>query len=74
MFELTHMATGLYGRTREQHANTHTIWSTHVSCEKCKLHPCLRRNKNYSKISFQLSVDIGENGIKLFAIICITSA
>ena len=37
-------SSGLYGRTRGKHANSqNTIWSTHiVSCEKCKLNPCLK--------------------------------
>jgi hypothetical protein len=55
------MVTGLYGRTREKYSNSQTIWSTHIiSCEKCKLNPCLKRDKNYPKISFQLTIDIGK--------------
>ena len=74
MFENTQMVTGLYGRTREQHSNNQTTCNTHVSCEKCKLNPCLKGTKIVPKISFQLTVDIGKNVIKLFAIIFITSA
>ena len=37
-------SSGLYGRTKEKHANCQTtIWNTYiVSCEKCKLNPCLK--------------------------------
>jgi hypothetical protein len=37
-------SSGLYERTRGEHANRQTtIWSIHiVSCEKCKLNPCLK--------------------------------
>ena len=37
-------SSGLYGRTRGKHTNSQTtICSTHiVSCEKCKLNPCLK--------------------------------
>jgi len=34
MNELAQMVTGLYGRTREQHSNTHTIHSTHFIWKK----------------------------------------
>ena len=54
MFKHIQMVTGLYGSTREQHTNTQNIQSTHVSFEKCKLNPGLKREKIVCKISFQL--------------------
>jgi hypothetical protein len=46
MFKHIQMVTGFYGRTREQHANMQIIESKHVSFEKCKLNPGLKREKN----------------------------
>ena len=46
MFEHIQMATGLYGRTEEQHTKTQTIHSARDSFEKCKLNPGLKREKN----------------------------
>jgi hypothetical protein len=49
------MVISLYGGTKEKHANSQAIWSTHIiSHEKCKLKSCLKRDKNCPKISFQL--------------------
>jgi hypothetical protein len=43
MFKIIQVVTGLYERTREQHADSQTTHSTHiVSCDKCKLNPCLK--------------------------------
>jgi hypothetical protein len=46
MFKHIQMVTGLYGRTREQQANTQITQSTHVSFERCKLNPDLKKEKN----------------------------
>jgi hypothetical protein len=46
MFGHIQMVTGLYGRTREQHANPQTIHSRQGSFEKWKLNPGLKREKN----------------------------
>jgi hypothetical protein len=45
MFEHIQMVTGLYGSSREQHANTQTIQNTYLSFKKYKLNPCLKREK-----------------------------
>jgi hypothetical protein len=54
------VVTGLYGRTREQHANTQTTHNTHVSFEKCELNPGLKGRKIVCKISNQVTVDTGK--------------
>jgi hypothetical protein len=54
-------SSGLYGRTREKHANSQTtIWSTHiVSCEKCKLNPCLKTENLILPLALQPIVGCG---------------
>jgi len=52
---------GFYGRTRGKHANSQTtIWSTHiVSCEKCKLNPCLKTDNLLLLLALQPIVGCG---------------
>jgi len=54
-------SSGLYGRTRGKHANSQTtIWSTHsVSCEKCKLNPCLKTDNLLLPLVLQPIVGCG---------------
>jgi len=54
-------SSGLYGRTRGKHANSHTtIWSTHIiSCEKCKLNPCLKTDNLLLPLVLQPIVGFG---------------
>ena len=54
-------SSGLYGRTRGKHANSQTtIWSTHiVSCEKCKLKPCLKTENLLLPLALQPTVGCG---------------
>jgi hypothetical protein len=67
MFKLIQVVTGLYERTSAQHTNSQTTRSTHiVSCDKCKLNPCLKGAKVVQKISLQLREDTGKNMVKTF--------
>ena len=54
-------SSGLYGRTRGKHANSQTtIWSTHIiSCEKCKLNPCLKTDNLLLPLVLQPIVGFG---------------
>jgi len=48
-------SSGLYRRARGKHANSQTtMWSTHiVSCEKCKLNPCLKTDNLLLPLALQ---------------------
>ena len=40
----------IFGRARGKHANSHIICSTQIiSCEKCKLNPCLKKTSHFPK-------------------------
>ena len=54
-------SSGLYGRTRGKHANSQTtIWSTHtISCEKCKLNPCIKTDNLLLPLALQPIVGFG---------------
>ena len=59
VFNSTRWSPGLYGRTREKHANSQTICSTHkISCKNVTWN--LASQQIFQKILFQLSVDIGK--------------
>ena len=53
-------SSGLNGRTRK-HANSQTtMWSTHiVSCEKCKLNPCLKTDNLLLPLALKPIVGFG---------------
>ena len=54
-------SSGLYGRKRGNHANSQTtVWSTYiVSCEKCKLNPCIKTDNLLLPLVLQPTVGFG---------------
>ena len=63
---------GLTGRTRRKHANSQTtLWSTHiVSCEKCKLNPCLKTDNLLLLLALQPPVgcDLSNKAPQVFPV------